>query len=227
MGGKNSGKAVGGSTVHYAMVSLRFRPEWFKARSKLGYGADWPIAWREMWHYYAEAERQIGIAGPISYPWGPKRPRYPYRAHELNEAAKLLAKGCEALGIGWTETPLATVSAPHARRRAVVALHVSRLLPLRLLDQRQAIGADGVDPARARRRRGDPRPGDGRADRDRAGRAATGVHYHRDGAWRFQRARNVVVAGYAVETPRLLLNSANDALSATAWPTAPAWSART
>ena len=43
MGGKNSGKAVGGSTVHYAMVSLRFRPEWFKSRTTLGYGADWPI----------------------------------------------------------------------------------------------------------------------------------------------------------------------------------------
>ena len=27
--------------------------------------------------------------------------------------------------------------------------------------------------------------------------------------WRFQEARNVVVAGYAIETPRLLLNSAN------------------
>jgi choline dehydrogenase-like flavoprotein len=36
------------------------------------------------------------------------------------------------------------------------------------------------------------------------------VHYHRDGEWRFQRARNVVVAGYAVETPRLLLNSATE-----------------
>ena len=39
---------------------------------------------------------------------------------------------------------------------------------------------------------------------------ATGVHYHRDGEWCFQKAKNVVVAGYAVETPRLLLNSAND-----------------
>jgi choline dehydrogenase-like flavoprotein len=36
----------------------------------------------------------------------------------------------------------------------------------------------------------------------------TGVHYHREGVWRFQKARNVVVAGYAIETPRLLLNSA-------------------
>ena len=35
------------------------------------------------------------------------------------------------------------------------------------------------------------------------------MHYHREGRWRFQRARNVVVAGYAIETPRLLLNSAS------------------
>jgi choline dehydrogenase-like flavoprotein len=48
----------------------------------------------------------------------------------------------------------------------------------------------------------------GLIEHDDHGRA-TGVHYHRDGAWRFQKARNVVVAGYAIETPRLLLNSAS------------------
>src|SRR5689334_16782396 len=48
LGSNNSGKAVGGSTVHFAMVSLRFRPEWFKSRTRLGYGADWPIGWEEM-----------------------------------------------------------------------------------------------------------------------------------------------------------------------------------
>ena len=35
----------------------------------------------------------------------------------------------------------------------------------------------------------------------------------REGRWRFQNARNVVVAGYAIETPRLLLNSATEPLS--------------
>lgn len=38
---------------------------------------------------------------------------------------------------------------------------------------------------------------------------ATGVHYHREGEWRFQKAKHVVAAGYSMETPRLLLNSAN------------------
>jgi choline dehydrogenase-like flavoprotein len=36
---------------------------------------------------------------------------------------------------------------------------------------------------------------------------ATGVHYVKDGVARFQRARQVAVAGYSIETPRLLLTS--------------------
>ena len=93
LGANNSGKSVGGSTVHFAMVSLRFRPEWFKARTALGYGADWPLDWREMWSYYDEVEQTLKISGPINYPWGPKRRRYPYRPHELNAAALVLAEG--------------------------------------------------------------------------------------------------------------------------------------
>jgi choline dehydrogenase-like flavoprotein len=38
---------------------------------------------------------------------------------------------------------------------------------------------------------------------------ATGVHYVAGGRERFQRARMVAVAGYSIETPRLLLNSAS------------------
>ena len=112
LGSNNSGKAVGGSTVHFAMVSLRFRPDWFRSRSKLGYAADWPLDWREMWRYYEEVEQALKIAGPVTYPWGPPRPRYPYRPHEVNAAGLVLARGCEALGLKWTPTPLATVSAP-------------------------------------------------------------------------------------------------------------------
>ena len=43
---------------------------------------------------------------------------------------------------------------------------------------------------------------------ERTGRA-TGVHYIRAGVPRFQRAAAVAVAGYSIETPRLLLNSAS------------------
>jgi choline dehydrogenase-like flavoprotein len=205
MGGKNSGKAVGGSMVHFAMVSLRFRPEWFKSRSLLGYGADWPLDWREMWRYYREAELALSISGPVSYPWGPKRPRYPYRAHEVNSAGRLLAKGAEALGIEWTETPLATVSAPRGKSPPCVyrgfcrfgcSTNAKQSTLNTWIPRAIAAGAEIRDLAMA-----------GRIEVNDANRVA-GVQFHRNGAWHFQRARNVVVSGYAVETPRLLLNSA-------------------
>jgi choline dehydrogenase-like flavoprotein len=206
MGGKNSGKAVGGSMVHFAMVSLRFRPEWFKSRSLLGYGADWPLDWREMWDYYTKVERDLSISGPLTYPWGPPRRRYPYRAHEVNAAGMLLAKGCDAMGYKWTPTPLATVSAPRGKSPPCVyrgfcrfgcSTNAKQSTLNTYLPRALAAGAEIRDMAMV-----------GRIE-VRDGRV-TGVHYHRENNWHFQRARNVVVAGYAIETPRLLLNSATD-----------------
>lgn len=207
LGANNSGCAVGGSTVHFAMVSLRMRPEHFKSRTALGYGADWPLDWREMWRYYGEVEKALAIAGPVSYPWGPPRPRYPYRAHEINAAGLVLAKGCEALGIDWSETPLATLSAPRGRAHPCVyrgfcvtgcSTNAKQSALVTWIPRAVKAGAEIRDLAMV-----------GRIE-TQAGRA-TGVRYHREGRWRFQRAKNVVVAGYAIETPRLLLNSANPA----------------
>jgi choline dehydrogenase-like flavoprotein len=207
LGANNSGKAVGGSTVHFAMVSLRFRPEWFKARTKLGYGADWPLDWREMWQYYAEVEQALAISGPVSYPWGPPRPRYPYRAHEVNAAGLVLARGCEALGLRWAPTPLATVSAPRGLAHPCVyrgfctygcSTNAKQSALVTWIPRAVRAGAEIRDLAMV-----------GRIETNAQG-LCTGVHYLREGAWRFQHARNVVVAGYAIETPRLLLLSANN-----------------
>jgi choline dehydrogenase-like flavoprotein len=207
LGSNNSGKAIGGSSVHFAMVSLRFRPEWFKSRSLLGYGVDWPLEWREMWEYYGEVEQALKISGPITYPWGPKRPRYPYRAHELNAPALALAEGCEALGIAWTETPIATLSAPRGKSPPCVyrgfctigcSTNAKQSVLVTWIPRALAAGAEFRDLAMV-----------GRVEVNAADRA-TGVHYLREGRWRFQRAAHVVVAGYAIETPRLLMMSATD-----------------
>jgi len=207
LGSNNSGKAVGGSTVHFAMVSLRFRPEWFKSRSKLGYGVDWPLDWREMWHYYDEVEQALKISGPVNYPWGPPRPRYPYRAHEVNAAGLVLARGCEALGLPWTPTPLATISAPRGLAHPCVyrgfctigcSTNAKQSALITWIPRAVRAGAEIRDLAMV-----------GRVETNDAG-LCTGVHYQREDKWHFQLARNVVVAGYAIETPRLLLMSANN-----------------
>ena len=207
LGANNSGKAVGGSMVHFAMVSLRFRPEWFRSRSLLGYAVDWPLDWRQMWHYYDEVERTLNIAGPVNYPWGPKRPRYPYRPHELNAAALVMARGCDALGVPWAPAPLATLSAPHGLAHPCAyrgfctvgcSTNAKQSTLVTWIPRAVRAGAEIRDLAMV-----------GRIETNDAG-LCIGVHYLREGEWRFQPARNVVVAGYAIETPRLLLMSASN-----------------
>ncbi|HEY7300719.1 MAG TPA: GMC family oxidoreductase [Xanthobacteraceae bacterium] len=205
-GSNNSGCSVGGSTVHFQMVTLRWRPEWFAARSKLGYGRDWPIPWQEMWRYYDEVEDVLKISGPIRYPWGPPRRRYPYREHEVNAAGLVLAKGAEALGVEWAATPLATLSAPRGRAPPCVyrgfckigcSTNAKQSALNTWIPRALAAGAEIRDLAMA-----------ARIELGQDGLAKE-VVYHRSGqGWCRQRARNVVVAGYAIETPRLLLNSA-------------------
>ena len=205
LGGNNSGKAVGGSTVHFAMVSLRFPPDQFKARSRLGYGVDWPVDPAQMWGYYDQVEAALAISGPVNYPWGPKRPRYPYRPHPLNASAETMARGCDAMGIGWAPMPLATMSAPRDHSPPCVyrgfcrfgcSTNAKQSALTVWIPRALKAGAEIRDLAMV-----------GRIELGADGRAS-GVHYHREGGWHFQRAKNVVIAGYAIETPRLLLNSA-------------------
>lgn len=205
LGSNNSGQSVGGSTVHFTMVSLRINPHRFRSQSLLGYGYDWPVGVEEMWRYYAEVEDALKISGPVHYPWGPPRGRYPYRPHEVNAAGLVLARGCEKLGVGWAPTPLATLSAPRGRAHPCVyrgfcrigcSTNAKQSVLVTWIPRAIAAGAEIRDLAMV-----------GRVEIGSGGHA-TGVLYHREGEWRRQRARNVVVAGYAIETPRLLLNSA-------------------
>ena len=205
LGSNNSGRGVGGSTAHFTMVTLRFRPEWFASRTKLGYGHDWPVDWREMWNYYDEVESALAIAGPVYYPWGPPRRRYPYRPHEVNAAGMVLARGAEALGVPWSPTPLATLSAPRGEAHPCVyrgfckygcTTNAKQSVLVTYIPRALAAGAEIRDLAQVTRIE---LGSDGRA---------SGVIYQRDGLARRQRARHVVCAGYSIETPRLLLHSA-------------------
>jgi choline dehydrogenase-like flavoprotein len=206
LGGNNSGRGVGGSTVHYTMVALRWRPEWFKARSQLGYGFDWPITYWELEPYYAAAEKALSVSGPVSYPWGPSRGPYPYREHPINGPGQVLAHGADKMGIKWAACPITTVSAPHGKSPPCVyrgfcnfgcSTNAKQTALTVWADRAVRAGAEIRDMAMV-----------GQIETNAAGDRVTGVRYHREGVWRFQAARNVVVAGYAIETPRLLLNSA-------------------
>ena len=162
MGGKNSGKAVGGSTVHFAMVSLRFRPEWFKSRSKLGYGVDWPLDWREMWGLLRSRRTSAQHFRPDQLPVGTAAPPLSLSRARAERGGRDPGPRCRGDGL-----PVDAHAACHRLGAAwqLAALRLSRLLPFRLLHERQAEPAGDVHPARAQRGCRNPRPRHGRPDR--------------------------------------------------------------
>ncbi len=56
-------RAVGGKTLHWGLVSLRFSPRDFKAASYDGFGENWPITYEDLEPYYTRVEKLIGVCG--------------------------------------------------------------------------------------------------------------------------------------------------------------------
>ncbi len=56
-------RAVGGKTLHWGLVSLRFGPRDFQAARYDGYGENWPLTYEEVEPYYTRVEKMIGVCG--------------------------------------------------------------------------------------------------------------------------------------------------------------------
>jgi glucoside 3-dehydrogenase (cytochrome c) catalytic subunit len=56
-------RAVGGKTLHWGLVALRFSPRDFQAASHDGYGENWPITYDDVEPYYSRVEKMIGVCG--------------------------------------------------------------------------------------------------------------------------------------------------------------------
>jgi len=205
LGKNNSGRGVGGSMVHYAGYCPRFHPSDFETQSRDGVGADWPISYADLKPHYQELERELPVAGQ-DWPWGDPH-RYPFSPHPIGAAALLLWKGAIAQGIEMRVGPVGIVNGsfgnrPHCIYRGfcLQGCKVNAKASPYVTHLPDAL-AHGVE-VRANSMAV-------RIEIDEAGGRATGVTYVRegDGVQRHQRARVVAVAGYSIETPRLLLHS--------------------
>lgn len=205
-GANNSGKGVGGGSVHWAGFTPRLHPSDFTVYSDTGLGVDWPISYWDLKPYYEMMEKEIPVSGPLYYPWGDPH-GYTYGPHPTAGVPDVLIKGCTALNIGVSiGGPVAINAGSHANRphciyrgfciqgckvgakQSTLVSHVPDAI------QHNAEIRDNCMVARINM--GD----DGRA---------TGVTYFDENKnEHFQKARLVIVCGYAIETPRLLLNSA-------------------
>jgi len=205
-GANNCGKGVGGGTVHWASFTPRLHPSDFETYSRDGVGVDWPISYADLKPYYELLELELPVSGPAYYPWGDPH-GYAYGPHPMGGVGDALIRGCSNLGIGVSAGgPVAILSASRANRPhciyrgfCIQGCKVGAKASTLITHVPDAIENGAEIRANSM------------VSRILMGkdRRATGVAYFdADGKEHVARAKAVVVAGYAIETPRLLLNSA-------------------
>ena len=207
LGANNCGKGVGGGSVHWAAFTPRFHPSDFEVYTRDGMGADWPISYQDLKPYYELLELEMPVAGPAYYPWGDPH-GYAFGPHPMGGVGNSLIKGCTALGIGVSiGGPVAILSGsrgnrPHCIYRGfcIQGCKVGAKASTLVTHVPDALenGAEIRDRCMVTR-----------IHHDKKRNRVTGVSYiDADGKEHFQKAKAVIVSGYAIETPRLLLNSA-------------------
>jgi choline dehydrogenase-like flavoprotein len=203
LGKNNSGRGVGGSMVHYAGYCPRFHPSDFEVFTRDGVGADWPISYRDLKPHYERLELELPVAGD-RWPWGDPH-RYPHTAHPIAGGADVAREGARRIGIEMRVGPVGITNGsfgnrPHCIYRGFclqgckVNAKASPLVTH--IPDAIAHGAEIRERCMASRVEVEEETG-----------RVTGVTFLRDGEERFQRADAVAIAGYSIETPRLLLNS--------------------
>ncbi|HEY5303299.1 MAG TPA: GMC family oxidoreductase [Acidimicrobiales bacterium] len=205
MGKNNSGRGVGGSMVHYAGYCPRFHPSDFETRTRDGVGADWPIDYVDLLSHYEQVERELPVAGQ-NWPWGHPH-TYPFSPHPISEAASVLWRGAMKCGITMRVGPVGIVNGtfgnrPHCIYRGwcLQGCKVNAKASPYVTHLPDALAHDVEIRANSMA---------SRIEIDQASGRATGVVYMSENSntEHLQRAKVIAVAGYSIETPRLLLNS--------------------
>lgn len=202
LGKNNCGHGVGGSMVHFAGYAPRFHPSDFQTFTLDGVGTDWPIAYGDLKAHYERVELELPVAGQF-WPWGDPH-GYPHGPHPISGAAARAWEGARACGIEMRVGPVAITNGTFGNRPHCIYRGFCL--------QGCKVGAKAsplVTPVPDAIEHGAEIRADCMVTRIEVGLndVCTGVTYVHQGREHFQCAAAVVVAGYAIESPRLLLNS--------------------
>ena len=213
-GYQNLAAAVGSGTLVYGAQSWRFHRDDFRMASLYGVPegsslVDWPFGYDELAPWYERAEWEIGVSGrgDAHSHEGFRARDYPMPPLPESPASAVLRRGAGALGLSTTRPPLAINSQPRHGRAGCIGCGTCVGFPCPT-DAKN--GTQNTMIARAL--------ATGRCqlvtsamvlriETDGAGKV-TGVRFaDSGGVEHVVRAKAVVLAGGAIETARLLLNS--------------------
>ncbi|HKD29851.1 MAG TPA: GMC family oxidoreductase [Xanthobacteraceae bacterium] len=209
--GAQGGWGVGGAALHYFANFPRLLPNDFRIRSEHNRAHDWPISYEDVAPFYDKVAQEIGVSGDAAAEelWRPKGQRYPMPPMKTFRSGQVWLKGFAANGIRMVPAAVGMNSTEFKGRAACIYdgwCHVgcpigalANPLVTYLADARKA-GAEVRAWSTVTR-----------VLTDTSGGKVTGVEYYdRNHEKQFQPANVVVLAAWAAQNPRLLLNSATD-----------------
>ena len=129
--GSSYERVNGGTARHWLGTSLRFLPADFEMKSRYGRFTDWPIKYDDLEPWYCEAEKEIGVAGDaeeqnahlgITFSSPYPMPRIPISRVDMAVDAAVSALKVPGIGLDkvqWrvSSTPAARNSQPYQDRR--------------------------------------------------------------------------------------------------------------
>jgi choline dehydrogenase-like flavoprotein len=188
--------AVGGTTWHWSGTSL------------YGVGSDWPITYADLEPFYTQAEWEIGVAGDDHADYGvPRSKKFPMPAFPPSYGERYIAEQLKSLDIPFIAAPSARNSIPYDGRSQCqgfgtcspicpsgaqynASVHVKKAADL---------GCRVIDNARVNKILVDEN------------KRINGVRFiDSTGQQQNLYAKIVILAANGIETPKLLLMSAND-----------------
>ncbi|MHB0913747.1 MAG: GMC family oxidoreductase [Armatimonadota bacterium] len=206
-GRTNSGRGVGGSTVHYTAATLRLHAHDFRVRSTDGVADDWPISYEDLAPYYSRVEHELGVSGPLYFPWGEYHGPFPTGPLPMNGRDEVIAEGMLKLGLTPSVCPHAVITAPWDGRSPCMyygfCIHGCKSMA------KSSTLVTYIPKAVHRGAEIRPHCMVYRVNHGSDGRVTGVSYFDEEGREREQRAKAVILSCYAVESPRLLLNSAS------------------
>jgi choline dehydrogenase-like flavoprotein len=197
-------KTVGGTTMHWTASCPRLQAHEMSAQSTYGDMpdsnlVDWPIGMDELASYYSRAEFKMGVTGTHGIARLPGNNNY-----------KVLEAGARAVGYTAVDTNNVAINSAHRDGRSPClqlgfctsgcAVQAKWSTLYTEISQAESSGHFELRPESMAVR----------VTHDASGRVDGVVYLDKDGQRLTQKARVVCVAGNAVETARLLLNSSSE-----------------
>ena len=221
----------GGTARHWLGTSLRFLPSDFEMKTRFNRFVDWPIKYKDLEEWYRKAEREIGVSADvadqtyldISFSPGYSYPMPKIVMSKVDAAVDAAMPGLKISGHGlddvkWavTSTPAARNSQPYQNRR--VCAGNTNCIPICPIQAKYDPSVTLADAQRTGRVDIMYKTVASRVQIDESGRVSgiDFIRYEDENGVPVERGsvsgskKIYILAGNAIETPRLLLMSKNE-----------------